>query len=282
MAGPTPKEDQRDQEPRPTLLSETRRRLIADKLRKSGGITVAELKHEFGISAMTARRDLNELERLGIARRSHGGAVAVSFSAHESDFEARIHAARDVKRQLARLAVTLVRPGGSVFLDGSSTSYYIAEELISADLPITVITNALPVLQRLGELASARIAVVATGGELRHRSQSFVGPDAVHTIKTRFADIVFLSAKGISHDGHLTEADAFAAEVKRTMIAHAERRVLVFDASKFGERGLTTICELSELTTVVTDDSADFRARYEFDGVLLDPAQAAGAADGAG
>jgi DeoR/GlpR family transcriptional regulator of sugar metabolism len=238
-------------------------------LRDAGGITVAELKSEFGISAMTARRDLNELERLGLARRSHGGAVAVSFSAHESDFESRMHAASDVKRDLARVAAGFVKPGGSVFLDGSSTSYYIAEELTSSDLPITVITNSLPVLQRLAEVDGRKIAVVASGGELRQRSQSFLGPDAVRTIKTRFADIAFISSKGISADDQLTDADALAAEVKRTMIAHAEQRVLVFDATKLDTRGLTTICDLAELTTVVTDEPDRFRERHEFAGQLL-------------
>lgn len=243
--------------------------MIADKIREAGGVTVAELQREFGVSAMTARRDLNELERLGIARRSHGGAVGVSFSAHDSDFETRMHAARDVKRELARIAIALVKPGESVFLDASSTSYYIAEELISLDVPITVITNSLPVLQRLAEFGGPGVSVVASGGELRHRSQSFVGPDAVRTIKTRFADLAFLSSKGISTDDQLTDADAFAAEVKRAMITHAEQRVLVFDATKLDARGLTTICDLAELTTVITDEPARFKERHEFDGQLL-------------
>jgi DeoR/GlpR family transcriptional regulator of sugar metabolism len=257
------------EERRPALLSESRRRKAAERLREMGSITVAELEREFGISAMTARRDLSELERLGLARRTHGGAIAVSSSAYESDFSARVHAASDVKRKLARIAVPLVRPGGSVFLDGSSTSYYIAEELLSADIPVTVITNSLPVLQRLGESAGPGITVVACGGELRHRSQSFVGPDAVRTIKTHYVDLAFISSKGISPDDRLTDADALAAEVKHTMISHAEERVLVFDSTKLDTRGLTTICDLSELTTVITDDAVGFGSRHEFGGALL-------------
>lgn len=258
------------------MLSETRRRLIAEALRESGSITVAELEREYGVSAMTVRRDLNELVRLGIARRSHGGAIAVSFSAHESEFAARVDAAREAKRKLARIAVQMVEPEGSVFLDGSSTSYYIADELISAEMAITVITNSLPILHRLGELATPDIAVVACGGELRRRSQSFIGPDAVRTIENRFADLVFFSAKGLSAKGEPADADAYEADVKRSMISHAEKRVLVFDASKLGERGLTKICDLDDLAAVVTDDPDAFSERFSFGGELLSPPRSAG------
>jgi DeoR/GlpR family transcriptional regulator of sugar metabolism len=258
------------------LLSETRRRLIADSLRESGSITVAELEQEFGISAMTARRDLNELERLGIARRSHGGAIAVSFSAHESEFGARVDAAREAKTKMAKIAMQLIDPEGSVFLDGSSTSYYIADELVSAEIAITVITNSLPILRRLGEVASPDISVVACGGELRRRSQSFIGPDAVRTTENRFADLVFFSAKGLSPQGQPADADAYEAEVKRSMIAHADKRVLVFDATKFADRGLTKICDLDDLTAVITDDPGTFSTRFSFGGELLSPPGAAG------
>jgi DeoR/GlpR family transcriptional regulator of sugar metabolism len=263
------------------MLSETRRRLIAENLRESGSITVAELENEFGVSAMTARRDLNELERLGIARRSHGGAIAVSFSAHESEFTARVDTARDAKRKLARIAVQMVEPEGSVFLDGSSTSYYVADELVSAEMAITVITNSLPILQRLAELATPDIVVIAIGGELRRRSQSFIGPDAMRTIQSRFADLVFFSAKGLSANGEPADADAYEAEVKRSMLAHAEKRVLAFDASKLADRGLTKICDLKELTAVITDDPDVFSERFGFTGEVLSPPRANGSSPAA-
>src|SRR5215216_2856536 len=90
------------------MLAETRRRSIAETLRTSGAVTVAEVERRYGVSAMTARRDLAELERRGILRRTHGGAVLPTVSAHEDSFARRLDVDADEKARLADVAVAML------------------------------------------------------------------------------------------------------------------------------------------------------------------------------
>src|SRR3954453_23713295 len=116
------------------MLAETRRREIAEALRSSGAITVAEVEARFGVSAMTARRDLDDLERRGVLRRTHGGAVLPATSAHEDSFARRLKVAADAKRRLAEEAVSRMRAGETVFLDSSTTAYFLARRIIETGI----------------------------------------------------------------------------------------------------------------------------------------------------
>src|SRR3954449_2899056 len=107
------------QEPR-TLLADARRAAIVERLRVTGSVTVAELEEQFGVSSMTARRDLDGLERRGLARRTHGGAVLPASSAHEDSFAPRLEVAADAKHALARAAAAVVQQGESFFLQSHS------------------------------------------------------------------------------------------------------------------------------------------------------------------
>src|SRR5206468_7175703 len=106
------------------MLAMARRSTIADLLRDRGAITVTEVEAQFGISPMTARRDLVELERQGLARRTHGGAVLPSISAQEDSFAARVEVATEAKAGLADEAVAMLSARETVFLDSSSTAYF--------------------------------------------------------------------------------------------------------------------------------------------------------------
>ena len=132
------------------MLAESRRAAIVDLLRSTGSVTVGELEERFGISSMTARRDLADLERQGLARRTHGGAVLPAISAHEDSFVARVETAPEAKQALARAAVATLAPRQSVFLDSSSTAYFVAQRILEEGLPLTIITNSLPIMELVG------------------------------------------------------------------------------------------------------------------------------------
>src|SRR3954447_11778162 len=102
------------------LLADARRSAIAERLRSTGSVTVAELEEQFGVSSMTARRDLAGLERQGLARRTHGGAVMPAIAAHEDSFASRLEVAAEAKQALAVAAAAAVQQGESVFLDSST------------------------------------------------------------------------------------------------------------------------------------------------------------------
>jgi DeoR/GlpR family transcriptional regulator of sugar metabolism len=233
------------------MLAESRRREISDALRTTGAITVAEVEARFGVSAMTARRDLDELERRGILRRTHGGAVLPATSAHEDSFARRLKVAADAKRRLAEEAVSRMRAGETVFLDSSTTAYFVARRIIETGIATTVLTNSFPVMELIFNERTANADIIGVGGTLRRLTRSFVGPFAVRTVQGHFADRLFLSVKGLTETGMMTDADALEAEVKRTMIAQAGESTLLVDSSKVRVRGLSVIGPVAKLSNVI-------------------------------
>jgi DeoR/GlpR family transcriptional regulator of sugar metabolism len=235
----------------PVLLAESRRRAIAELVREAGAVSVAEVESRFGVSSMTARRDLQELERQGLLRRTHGGAVLPDVSAHEDSFAQRVETASDAKLALAASAADLVAAGETIFLDSSSTTFYLARRIVESGLAVTILTNSLPVMDLVAAQASPQVDVIGIGGALRRLTRSFVGPAAVHAVRSHFADRLFFSIKGLAEDGTMTDADALEAEVKRAMISRAESSVLLLDGSKLSVRGLNAIAELRDINGVI-------------------------------
>lgn len=235
------------------LLAETRRRAITERLRSVGSVTVAELQGRFEISPMTARRDLAELERRGVLQRTHGGAVLPSASAHEDSFARRLRVAPEAKRRLAVAAVAGLRPRETVFLDSSTTSWFVAQRIVETGIAATVLTNSLPISQLVFERGREGLDLISVGGALRRLTRSFVGPVAVSTVRAYFADRLVFSVKGIADGGVLTDADPLEAEVKRAMIEQAGETILLVDRSKLAVRGLSAIVRLGAVTSVLSD-----------------------------
>lgn len=217
-------------------------------------MSVAELEERFGVSPMTARRDLAELERRGALRRTHGGAVLATPSSQEDAFARRLETAQAEKRALAEAAVATLSENDSLFLDSSTTSFYVARRIAETQLGVTVLTNSLPIVELLFNQGGPRLEVIGTGGTLRRLNRSFVGPSAVRTVHGHFADHLFFSVKAIAANGMLTEADPLEAEVKRAMIGQAGQSTLLIDRSKLSARGLTAIAPVSDLSCVLGAD----------------------------
>src|SRR3954452_9891727 len=131
----------------PGVLAEARRREIAERLRANGAVTVAEVEERFGVSQMTARRDLAELERRGVVRRTHGGAVLPTVSAHEDSFARRLSTAAAAQRRIADDAVGQLSPRQTVFLDSSTTAHYVARRMVETGIEATILTNSLPIIE---------------------------------------------------------------------------------------------------------------------------------------
>ena len=233
------------------MLAETRRREITESLRSSGSVTVSEVEARFSVSPVTARRDLDELERRGVLRRTHGGGVLPTTSAHEDSFARRLKVATEPKRRLAEEAVALMAPGETVFLDSSTTSYFVARRIIETGIATTVLTNSFPVMELIFNESGPNADIIGVGGSLRRLTRSFVGPHAVRTVQGHFADRLFLSVKGLTANGIMTDADALETEVKRTMIAQSGESTLLVDGSKMQVRGLSVIASVAEVSNVL-------------------------------
>jgi DeoR/GlpR family transcriptional regulator of sugar metabolism len=239
------------------MLPDERRRHIARLLRERGSVSVAALETEFAISPMTARRDLDELERQGIARRTHGGAVLPGLSSHEDSFQQRLALAVEAKERLAGALLELVEPGEAIFIDGSSTAFVAARRLIRENLQCTLLTNSVPVMELAAEIDAPQVELVGMGGTLRKLTRSFVGPQAIRGIEAHFADHAVFSVRDVTPDGHLTDPDALEAEVKRAMIHRARSAILLVDGTKFGRPALTQITTVHDVGVLLAADASE-------------------------
>jgi DeoR/GlpR family transcriptional regulator of sugar metabolism len=165
----------RDNESGGVLLPEKRRELIAERLRAVGSVQVATLEQEFGISSMTARRDLRLLEQAGRAERIHGGAVAPGPARREDPFRTRLGQAAAAKERLGAIAVELVADGETVFVDGSTTAYLAVRRLLATGRRMTVITNSVPVMDLVASSDVPNTTLIGITGTLRKATRTFVG-----------------------------------------------------------------------------------------------------------
>jgi DeoR/GlpR family transcriptional regulator of sugar metabolism len=239
---------------RTSLLPDERRRLIEERLRQHGSVSVSGLEAEFRISPMTARRDLDELERRGVARRTHGGAVLPGLSSHEDSFVQRLEVAVQAKERLAEAVLEVIEPGEAVFVDSSTTGYIAARRIVRENRKCTLLTNSVPIMQLLCEIDAPQVEMVGAGGTLRKLTRSFVGPQAVRAIEAHFADHVLFSVRGLTDDGYLTDPDPLESEVKRAMIHRARKAVLLVDGSKFDRPALTQIARVDDVGVILAAD----------------------------
>jgi DeoR family transcriptional regulator of aga operon len=224
-----------------------RRRLILELLRERGSVSVAAVEERFEVSPMTARRDLALLADSGYARRTHGGAVLPELAAHEDSFQSRLEQDVEAKVRLAKAVVATLEPNETVFIDSSSSAYYVVREVLDAGLHMTLLTNSVPVMALVASAAAPQVDLIGLGGSFRKLTRSFVGAQAVRSIESFFADRVVFSVKGIERQGYLTDPDPLEAEVKRAMIRRARTVALVADAHKFDERGLNVIVPATDV-----------------------------------
>ncbi len=231
-----------------------RRRLILELLRERGSVSVAAVEEQFEVSPMTARRDLALLAEAGHARRTHGGAVLPELAAHEDSFQSRLEQDVEAKVRLARAVVATLEPNETVFIDSSSSAYYVVREILEAGLQMTLLTNSVPVMALVAGADPPQVDLIGLGGSFRKLTRSFVGAQTVRSIESFFADRVVFSVKGIEREGYLTDPDPLEAEVKRTMISRARTVALVADAHKFDERGLNVIVPASEVEIAYLSD----------------------------
>lgn len=241
------------------LLPEERRRLVAERIREVGSVTVGLLEAEFGISPMTARRDLKALEREGRARRTHGGAVLPEFARHEDSFEKRFEESVDAKGRLALAAVEMLGAGETVFVDSSTTAYGAVRLILDRGLRVTVLTNSGPIVDLFARAAAPGAELVGVGGSFRKLTLSFVGPHATRTVAGHFADKCLFSVKGVTAEGYLTDPDPLETEVKRAMISRSAEPILLADGSKFERRGSSVIAHASEVSRVLAADAPEAR-----------------------
>ncbi|WP_353807452.1 DeoR/GlpR family DNA-binding transcription regulator [Agromyces sp. SYSU T00194] len=232
---------------------------IARAIAQVGRVSVAELSREFGVTAETVRRDLDQLEQQGRLRRVHGGAVgAGSTTLAETSLGERLPQRSDQKDRIARAAVRLV-PGsfrGSLLLDAGSTTSRLADLLASwqpaaSDATIDVSTNSLPIASTLHGSPHLRLRIL--GGAVRGITGAAVGPATVRQLAELRPDIAFIGTNGVSVEFGLSTPDEAEAAAKAAMVRAARRVVVLADSTKLASEALVRFADLADVDTLITD-----------------------------
>lgn len=239
------------------LPAELRQQVVHRLLEQHGFVRVRDLSDRFGVSTVTVRHDLQQLEERQMARRVHGGAMPVAGTRIERSFEEVMTERSDQKSAIARAAAALVSTGESVLLDVGTTTAALADELVArADLTeLTVFTNGLKIALGL-EAAHPRFSIVVTGGTLRPKQHSLVEPLAAPMLDSLRVDTVFIGCNGVDPVAGITNINLPEAALKLRMIAAAARCVVVADSAKLGGQALAPVCEIGAIDVLVTDDGA--------------------------
>lgn len=236
------------------LSSEARRELIIDALRRQDEVTVSGLSELLGVSDVTIRKDLQQLEDQGYLTRVRGGAVFSGRGQLELRFAARQQIALDAKRRLAARAAQFVRPGATVFLDGSTTVFQLTR-LLRHVQGLTVITNGLYAALELS--FAPEITTIVVGGILRKQSSSLVDLLTPELLRRLHVDVAFLSCRGFTVEHGLMESDLREAQLKRAMGQAAQQVIALVDTSKLGHTYIASSLLPEEIDTILVDNGVD-------------------------
>ncbi|WP_338699250.1 DeoR/GlpR family DNA-binding transcription regulator [Streptomyces sp. Q6] len=236
------------------MYAPERQQEILRLARDGGRVDVLSLAEEFQVTAETIRRDLKALDRAGLVRRVHGGAIPVGRLDFEPDLAERESTAADEKDRIARAALAELPAEGSVVLDAGSTVARLAAAL-PLESELTVVTHSLPIAARLADHPGVQLHLV--GGRVRHRTRAAVDAWALRAYAEIRADVVFLAANGFSAEAGLTTPDLAEAAVKRAAVAAARRVVLLADSGKHGQEHFARFGDLDDVDLLITDTGFD-------------------------
>lgn len=250
------------------MYAEERQQAIASLVIANGRASVTELAQAYDVTTETVRRDLAALDKAGVLRRVHGGAVpARALHLVEAGVGERETTRAEHKEAIAAAAADLLPPSGStILLDAGTTTARIAA-VLPTDRELVVVTNSVPIAARVAALPSVSLHLL--GGRVRGITQAAVGEETLRVLDTLRVDMAFIGTNGISVRHGLSTPDSDEAAVKRAMVGSANYVVAVADSSKVGQEQFVSFAAVSSVDTLITDaEIADAdRLRFTEQGV---------------
>ncbi|WP_455818844.1 DeoR family transcriptional regulator [Pseudomonas cerasi] len=221
-----------------------RHRRILDRVEEKGKVSINELAQTNGVSGVTIRKDLTELEGLHYLRRAHGYAVSLN------DLSERVSSNFSSKEAMAKRALALLSEGDTLFIEAGSSNAHFAREIGRSGLDVTVIT---PCVYVANELKNCHQDVVLIGGVLQKRSECLVGPLTHLCINNINFNKVFIGIDGYNPDYGFTGRDIMRAENIRLAIEKRVQNFVIAESGKFGKLFPYNVAKHSDIDTVITD-----------------------------
>lgn len=236
------------------MYATERQQEILTRARLDGRVEVKGLADALDVTPETVRRDLTSLERRGLLRRVHGGAIPVERLGIEPAVADREGRMAGQKERIAKVALDELPDGGAIILDAGTTTIRLAE-MLPTDRELTVVTHGLPIAMLLA--SRPNITLHLLGGTVRGRTLAAVGSWAEQAVADVYADVAFLGTNGLTVERGLTTPDLAEAGVKRALVAAARRCVVLADHTKIGRSDFAQVAPLSAVDTVITDSELE-------------------------
>lgn len=243
------------------MYAPERHRAIVERV-STGRASVVDLAEDLAVTPETIRRDLSILERQGLVRRVHGGAIPVRRLGFQPTVDSRSAVRVDEKRRIAEAALDEIPHEGSLIVDsGTTTSRLIS--LLPEDRQLTIVTNS---VQHAMVLANhSNITLMLLGGRVRGRTLACVDSWAVNSLAGICADVAIVGTDGISVERGLTTPDRQEAEIKAAMLAAARRKVVLADHTKFGDDHFASFGRIDDVDVIITDTGLDSEVADEIE-----------------
>jgi len=235
-----------------SFITAERRNQIVQILMEDGSLRINDMAKQFQVSTETIRKDLKYLEKMGVAKKSYGGAQAAN-EGFISQFNFRMVQNIEAKNKLAAKAIEYIQPGSMVFIDVGSTAMCVAKQLIS-HMDLTVVTNSLVVANIL---SNSKNNVYVTGGRLNGTNMSLLGLWTMDAMKTINPSVSFLGSSGFSAFGGPTTGSFDESEARKSITQVSAKSIVLADSSKFfNQTGLVSYASWSDVDVLITDSGA--------------------------
>lgn len=244
------------------MLALERRNLILEKLQTEKRVVVSELSQMFDVSEETIRRDLDKLEKEGLATKSYGGAVINEDINIDLPFNVRKNQNVAGKQKMAEITASLVQEGDHIFLDASTTAVFVAKALKNRER-LTVITNSMEILLELSDVSGWNI--ISTGGVMKEGYLAFLGSKTEESIRSYYVDKVIFSCKALDLSWGIMESQEAFGTTKKSMMASGREKILVLDSTKFDQTAFSVAGNLRDVDIVVTDKKPSEKWLSHFD-----------------
>lgn len=244
------------------MYSIERKSEIITLLEQFGKVDVKDLAEKFCISKETIRRDLGELEKDGIVKRTHGGAVFVNANAgggQEYPVAVRGMKRFAEKNSICKAAAAFIKDGDTIFVDNSSTTVYLTK-YIPVDLQVTIVTNSIKLLLESVNNSHPNHLYICLGGIFKDSNLSLYGNIALKNAGEFYPSKAFLSCAGISPVNKLADASLHEVDTKRLMIERAQQVFVLADHTKFEKVGSIFLSDFASVDTIITDSKTDLSA----------------------
>lgn len=232
------------------MLALERRNLILEKLQEEKRVVVSELSQLFEVSEETIRRDLDKLERDGLATKSYGGAVINENVNIDMPFNIRKNRNVSGKQKIAEIIASMIKDGDHIMLDASTTAVFVAKAIKERE-HLTVITNSIEIMIELSDVADWKI--ISTGGSMEEGYLALVGPRAEEVLSSFYVEKSIFSCKGLDAERGFSDSKELFSHAKQVMISSAKQSILAVDSSKFGQISFCKVGDIGQLSAVVTD-----------------------------